>query len=169
VPTPIHDIVIRGADAELLTFPDGSSMHLLADRNRTRDTAAMSVHRSVLAAGADGPSPHHHRATTELIYVLSGTLELLVDNCIAVASHGDLVVIPPGVSHAFGASPGCEVEVLDIATPGGARFEWFRHLSRVANGSLTASPQPIVPAPDDTYADISPAWRSARSTEARTR
>lgn len=39
--------------------------------------------------------------------------------------------------HAFAAAPGCDADLLIVITPGGERFEYFRHLQRIALGELS--------------------------------
>ncbi len=39
--------------------------------------------------------------------------------------------------HAFAAAPGCDADLLIVITPGVERFEYFRHLQRIALGELS--------------------------------
>ena len=93
-------VVVRGADAECHALPGGSAMWLLADGPAT--AGQLSVHRTVLRDGADGAGPHHHTMAAELFYVLSGSLQILVGDEIVVAGAGDVVMVPPGMSHEIG-------------------------------------------------------------------
>jgi mannose-6-phosphate isomerase-like protein (cupin superfamily) len=153
-------IVVRAQEAERLAFPDGSSMRLLTDSPATG--GALSVHRATLRPGGLGASPHHHLTATEVFYVLSGSVHLLMGDVLVVATEGDLAVVPPGMAHAFAAAAGGDAELLVAVTPGIERFELFRRLARRAGG-LEA---PATPFDDqsryDTYASDSPAWRQAR-------
>jgi quercetin dioxygenase-like cupin family protein len=54
----------------------------------------------------------------ELFYVLGGALQVLVGDQVVLAETGDVVMVPPGVMHAFAAAPGCDAELLAIVTPG---------------------------------------------------
>ena len=47
-----------------------------------------------------------------------------------------LVVVPPGTVHAFAAAPAGDADLLIILTPGVERFEYFRHLQRIAAGEV---------------------------------
>lgn len=147
--------VVRAADAEQLELPDGSSLRLLADPAATG--CDLSVHRTVLRAGADGASPHHHETSAELFYVVAGDVELLVGDAIVVAGPGDLVAVPPGTVHAFAAPAGCDAELL-VLTPTVDRFDLFRQ----AFGQ--AVPSDGDPARFDTHPDHSPTWLRARRT-----
>lgn len=40
-------------------------------------------------------------------------------------------------SHAFAAVPGADADLLIVITPGVERFEYFRHLQRIALGEAT--------------------------------
>ena len=135
-------VVVSADEGEVLEFP-GGSLRLLAELPE-----ALSVHHTVLAAGAPGAGPHHHDLTSELIYVLSGSLRLLLGDRTMIADTGDVVLIPPGVTHAFAAS-GDGAEFLDVVSPGVERFQMFRNMARGVRDSPSAY---------DTYTDDNPAW-----------
>jgi quercetin dioxygenase-like cupin family protein len=115
------------------------------------------VHRSLLAPGADGAGVHHHESSTELIYVISGSLRLLVGEQIVSAVAGDLAVIPPGSTHAFDAGDG-GADFIDIVTPGIERFDMFRAVAEAANGGRQVHTSLDDQTRYDTYADESPVW-----------
>lgn len=152
--------VIRGAEAEPLGFPAGSSMRLYIEGLGSDPT--VSVLRTILRDGVDGAGPHHHATSTELFYVIAGSMQILVDDQVVSANGSDLVVIPPGVTHAFAAAPDHDVEFLDVITPSVERFEHFRNLSEVARGLADPSSIPEDQSGYDTYADDSSAWNQAR-------
>jgi mannose-6-phosphate isomerase-like protein (cupin superfamily) len=152
VPTSIA-AMIRAADAETLRFGNGSMMWLLAEHVGT--TTTLSAHRSLMRAGAQGAQPHHHEHTTHLLFVVSGSLELMLDDHVSQLDAGDVVMIPPGVTHAFRAAPGADADVFDVVTPGRS-FDMFRRYDDVAKDRGAA---PAIDA--DTHADDSPVWREA--------
>jgi quercetin dioxygenase-like cupin family protein len=134
--------VVRAADAEVLVTPD-AIQRLLLDSSDTG--GALSVHRILLRDGAEGARPHRHHTASELFYVLSGTVDLLAGEDVLQAVEGDMLVVPPGVDHAFAATPGADGELLVMVTPGIQRFDFFRDLHRVVTGAadhsvLAASP-----------------------------
>jgi quercetin dioxygenase-like cupin family protein len=135
-------------------------MRLLADSLATGGT--LSVHRATLRPGGLGANPHHHLTATEMFYVLSGSVQLLVGEVLVVATEGDLAVVPPGMAHAFAAAPGGEAELVVAVIPGIERFELFRHLSRLAAGLEPPGALFDDQSRYDTYASDSPAWRRAR-------
>lgn len=158
---PSTPVLVRGDDAEQLVFPDGSAMTLLADSDATG--GAISIHRSVLAAGADGASPHHHTSVAEVIYVVEGRIQLLVGDEVVEAAEGDLAVISPGVTHAFAAAPGYSAELLIATTPGVERFSLWRRIERVVSGrepanDLVADQSTYY----DTYPDVRLQWDRVR-------
>jgi mannose-6-phosphate isomerase-like protein (cupin superfamily) len=153
-------VVARAATAERLVFPGGSTMTLLADSVATG--GKLSVHHTVLRKGADGASPHHHTIGAEVFYVLRGSIQLLVGEALIEAGEGDLAVVPPGVAHAFAASPGREAELLVAVTPGIERFSLFRRFERIAAGREPAGALLADQSAYDTYPDISEIWEQAR-------
>jgi mannose-6-phosphate isomerase-like protein (cupin superfamily) len=154
-------VLVRSRDAEQLGFPDGSTMALLADSDATG--GVISIHRSVLAAGADGANPHHHTAVAEVIYVVGGRIEVLVGDEIVEAGEGDLAVVPPGVVHAFATLPDSGAELLIATTPGIERFSLWRRIQRVVTGREPAGTLVADQATSyDIYSDVRPQWDRAR-------
>lgn len=165
LPTIPAPVLVRGGNAEQLDFPDGSTMRLLADGDATGGVA--SIHRSVLAADADGANPHHHTAVTEVIYVVGGRIEVLVGDEIVQAGEGDLLVVPPGVVHAFAALPDGGAELLIATAPGIERFSLWRRIQRVVTGGEPAGSLVTDQATAyDTYSDVRPHWDHVRSAAA---
>ena len=153
-------VVVRAREAEQLQFPDGSAISLLTDSPAAGGT--VSIHRATLRHGGLGASPHHHLTATEVFYVLSGSVQLLVGELLVVATEGDLAVVPPGMAHAFAAAPGRDAELVVAVTPGIERFELFRRLARLAAGLEAPGTLFDDQSRYDTYASDSPAWRQAR-------
>jgi mannose-6-phosphate isomerase-like protein (cupin superfamily) len=159
-------VVARAATAERLSFPDGSSITLLADSPATG--GKLSVHHTTLRRGAEGASPHHHTHVAEVLYVLRGTVQVLIDDELVDAGVGDLVVIPPGVAHAFAAARSEDTELLVATTPGVERFDFFRRLERIMTGQESRGSTFVDQSRYDTLPDVSEAWVRARSTNAPT-
>lgn len=115
-----------------------------------------------LNAGADGARPHHHANSVELFYLLDGTAQLLSGDEVITAGPGDLIVVPPGLAHAFAAAPGHDADILIVIAPGVERFEYFRHLERIAYGKIP--PETLLDLQElyDTYFRASTAWDDAR-------
>jgi quercetin dioxygenase-like cupin family protein len=153
------DPVIRAADAETVDSPP-HLIRLLADGS---DTAGeFSVIRVDLRPGRDGAAPHSHMGFSELLYVIDGDVEILSGDRISAAHAGDLVVVPPGTPHAFGALPSGPASLLAVISPGIDRFQYFRHLAAVANGEIPHLPADV-PARYDSQLVDSAAWRWART------
>jgi len=155
-------VLVRAADAEVVGFPP-QMVRLLADSSATG--GALSAQRVTLADGADGANPHHHAGSAELFYVLSGSVQLLAGDRVHLAREGDLAVVPPGLPHAFAAAPASGTDLLIVITPGVERFEYFRHLARIATGQQPPESLLEVQALYDTFFDHSPAWQRARGAD----
>ncbi|MFC8014769.1 cupin domain-containing protein [Streptomyces cinereoruber] len=156
--TPPAAVLTRHADAETCSDPS-SVMTLLADSDGT--AGGCTSYRSTFAKGAVGAPAHFHTRATELFFVISGSLQVLVDDEITVLNEGDFLSVPPRTPHAFAAAPGCEADVLFVFTPGMDRFDYLRLLGRVMLGE--ADPKEIAESSerfDNHYVD-SPVWRAA--------
>ncbi|WP_406059290.1 cupin domain-containing protein [Streptomyces sp. NBC_01077] len=125
-------LVVRPEEAEQVELPHGGGFRLLADAVDT--DGALGANRLTLGEGADGARPHYHALSTELFYVLDGTMEFLLGEETTSVGRGSLVVVPPGMPHAFGAAAGCTADLLAVLTPGVDRFGYFRALGRIQHG-----------------------------------
>lgn len=155
-----NSVVVRHAEAEVIGQAP-ITVRLLADASATG--GALSTQRVTLNAGADGARPHHHAKSAELFYLLDGTAQLLSGDKVITAGPGDLVVVPPGLAHAFAAAPGHDADLLIVIAPGVDRFEYFRQLERIAYGKVPPETLLDVQELYDTYFRPSAAWHDARS------
>ncbi len=65
--------------------------------------------------------------------------------------------------HAFAAAPGEDVDILIVITPGVERFEYFRHLERIAYGKVPPESLLDVQELYDTYFLQSDTWTATRA------
>ncbi|WP_320783036.1 cupin domain-containing protein [Streptomyces sp. CRN 30] len=156
--TPRRALLTRHAEAETCADPS-SVMTLLADSDSTGGSC--TSYRSTFSEGAVGAPAHFHTRATELFFVISGSLQVLVGEEVTVLNEGDFLAVPPHTPHAFAAAPGAEADVLFSFTPGMDRFDYLRLLGRVMRGE--ADPKEIAESAerfDNHYVD-SPVWRAA--------
>lgn len=152
--------VIRAAKAEVLDCGLGR-IQLLAEPTTTNQCP--HVHRTRLAKGTTATGPHHHLVATEVFFVLDGTLEMLLGDELVAAQRGDLVVVPPGVVHAYGAALDTEVDVLVLFTPGLPLFDFLRNFIAMLNDGRSPHEMGPPPAEADMYPDRSEVWKKART------
>ena len=158
--TTYPPVLVRADQAEQLPSIGHT---LLADSSATR--GALSSHRVRLGPGGAGAVPHRHTHSAELFYIIDGALDVLLGDDVTTARSGDLLVVPPGVAHAFGAHHDSAADALIVITPGIERFDYFRHVVRMRQG---AEPREVLlglqDAFDTHFAD-SPVWDSARKDQ----
>lgn len=65
--------------------------------------------------------------------------------------------------HAFAAAPREDVDILIVITPGVERFEYFRHLERIAYGKVPPESLLDVQELYDTYFLQSDTWTATRA------
>ncbi|MEV7246404.1 cupin domain-containing protein [Streptomyces sp. NPDC093248] len=135
VPEFDETVIVREVGAEVVGRAP-VTVRLLADSCATG--GALSTQRVTLREGADGARPHRHDNSAEMFFLLDGAADILSGDDVVTAGPGDLVVVPPGRPHAFAAVPGAGADLLIVLTPGVERFEYFRHLQRVALGEATS-------------------------------
>ncbi len=126
--TTQHARVVQAEEIEHVPLPHGGGFQLLADGG------ALGANRLLLGAGMAGARRHLHTRSTELFHVLDGTMEFELDGDTAEVGRGGLVLVPPGVPHAFAAAPGGPAEILAVLSPGIERFGYFRALGRIQHG-----------------------------------
>ena len=158
-PTFNRSVIIRGGTAEVVGAPT-AKVTLLADSTATG--GALSTVQVRLEKGVDGARPHRHDRSAEMFYVLSGAVQVLSGVEIVRAEPGDVIVVPPRLPHAFSAERGTSAEILIVIAPGVERFEYFRQLTRIAQGK--EPPESLREVQDlyDTYFLNSPEWEAAR-------
>ncbi|HEY4051278.1 MAG TPA: cupin domain-containing protein [Acidobacteriaceae bacterium] len=152
-----RSVVVRGADAEVVGAPN-AKVKLLADSNTTG--GALSTVQVTLEKGADGARPHRHERSAEMFYVLNGAMRVLSGTEVVRAEQGDLIVVPPRLAHGFSAERGSTAEILIVITPGVQRFEYFRQLTRIAQGVERPESLRDVQELYDTYFVKSPEWEA---------
>ena len=150
-------VLIRADEAEHIA---SLGHFLLADADATG--GHLSSHRVELATGADSAVPHYHSGSSELFYILDGSLDVLLGSEVQTAEAGDLLVVPPGLNHAFGAHRGSTAEALIIITPGVQRFEYFHVLDRIRAGSEPPETLRGLQERFDTFFVDSAVWQRAR-------
>jgi mannose-6-phosphate isomerase-like protein (cupin superfamily) len=154
---PGEALIVRSDEAEVVDFPQ-ASVKLLADSSSTG--GALSTVQVSLSEGADGAKPHRHRNSAEMFYVLEGAIRVLSGTEVVSAERGDVVVVPPDLPHAFRAAPGSRVEILIVIAPGVERFEYFRKITRIAQGKEKPESLRDVQELYDTYFLNSPEWEA---------
>ncbi|MDJ0395835.1 cupin domain-containing protein [Rhodococcus sp. G-MC3] len=96
-----------------------------------------------------GPPPHVHLDATELIYVHTGEVAIVIEDIERTAGPGDTAVITPGTVHWFRNRTAAPARVLFVFTPPGTE-EFF------IQAGTPASPGVAVPlATDDDNARAS--------------
>ncbi|MEU3271181.1 cupin domain-containing protein [Saccharomonospora sp. NPDC006951] len=158
----VPPLVVRRNEAEVLGTGQ-AAVCLLADVPSTG--GSLSATRTTLSEGQDGAPPHYHRTSGETFFVLGGVLRVLLGEEIVTAKEGDLLFVPPGTVHAFGAAPGSEADLLIAFTPGVERFGYFRLLDRVRNGDAPRSDLLDAQERYDNHFVDSTVWREARRAE----
>ena len=155
---------VRGSDAEVLTGDPTGTITLPADPEHTG--GLLTTNRSLLRAGAVGAPPHTHTVSTEVLHVLAGALDVLLDRHVTTLAPGDLVVVPPGTPHAFAPTADTDADVLVLFTPGTARFDYHRLLDRVSRGEV--SPHGIAASQErfDNHYVASRVWAPSRHDDA---
>jgi mannose-6-phosphate isomerase-like protein (cupin superfamily) len=156
---PAHDLVVVPEAAAELLGGGPVTGRLYADSSATG--GALSSQRITLRQGAAGATPHHHTGRSELFFLLSGSAELLAGERVLTANEGDLVVVPPQMTHAFAAAPGSDADLLIIITPGVERFEYFRQLQRIAAGEAPLESILETQERYDNHFEESQAWQQA--------
>ena len=159
IPKFDRSVVVRGVDAEVLGGAP-AKITLLADSSATG--GALSTVRVTLGKGADGARPHRHDRSAEMFYVLDGAVQVLSGTDVVRAEAGDVIVVPPGLPHAFSAGRGDHADLLIVITPGVERFEYFRQLVRIARGEEPPENVRDVQELYDTWFLNSPEWEAAR-------
>jgi mannose-6-phosphate isomerase-like protein (cupin superfamily) len=154
----IQPVLVRAAEAEVLP---AAGVTLFAD---VTDTGGhLTSHRSIITPGAAGAPPHRHQQASELFFVLSGSLRVLLGDDIITLDQGDVLVVPPNTPHAFEAAGDENTEVFFVLTHAKPRFDYYRLLERVYRGET--APSELAKTSDlyDNHYIESPVWQTRQS------
>ncbi|MEV6731397.1 cupin domain-containing protein [Streptomyces sp. NPDC051364] len=123
-------LIVRSEEAEYVPLPHDGGFRLLADAGATG--GALGANRLALGEGADGARPHYHARSSELFYVLDGTVQFSLDGEMETVGPGALVVIPPrrGPSSSRRKNNGTAPELRRSWSYGVSAACWGRALSR---------------------------------------
>ena len=89
--------VINHSSTVPFTTVDGSTIReLMAHRNSAIRNQSLAEAR--LAPGA-ATTPHHHKVTEEIYYILRGTADMTLGTETRPVGPGDAIAIPPGMRH----------------------------------------------------------------------
>lgn len=91
-----------------------------------------------------GPPPHVHHVTTEMFYVLEGTLTLVVNRQSSVVEAGGFAYVPPGTVHTFANNAATPAKYLMMASPAGLE-RYFQELSDLIRNEPTWPPADMAP------------------------
>lgn len=149
--------LVRAAEAEVLSAETSSPIALLVDADAAG--GALSSHRSTFRQGSQGAPPHFHKRSSELFFVVSGQLQVLLGEELVTLGQGDFLLVPPNLPHAFAPPAGEEADVLFVFAPGVPRDDYYRLLDRVYAGA--ADPAEIRATQDqfDNYYVESAVWQ----------
>jgi mannose-6-phosphate isomerase-like protein (cupin superfamily) len=115
--------VLNIRDAVPFTSADGSTIReLLAHRNSSIRQQSLAEAR--LAPGAC-TTPHHHKATEEIYYILSGTADMTLGHDTRAVGPGDAIAIPPGLRHTIKNTGPVELVFLCTCAPGYEHTDTF--------------------------------------------
>jgi quercetin dioxygenase-like cupin family protein len=154
----IKPVLVRAAEAEVLP---AAGVTLFAD---VADTGGhLTSHRSFFRPGKDSAPPHQHHEASELFFVLSGSLRVLLGDDLVTLAEGDVLVVPPNTPHAFEAAGDEAAEVFFVLTHAKPRFDYYRLLERVYRGETAPSELAETSDRYDNHYVESPTWENRQS------
>ncbi len=87
-----------------------------------------------------GPPPHWHKVTTEIFYVLEGSMTLHVGDETQEVGPGGFAYVPPGVVHSFANASDAPAKFLLVASPAGLE-DYFAELAVLIKDEPTWPPK----------------------------
>ena len=115
--------VVNHRDTVPFTTVDGSTIReLMAHRNSAIRQQSLAEAR--LAPGAS-TTPHHHKVTEEIYYILTGTASMTLGDETRPVGPGDAIAIPPGLRHTITNTGPQELVFLCTCAPGYEHSDTF--------------------------------------------
>ena len=106
----------------------GSTLNFVTDDENSGEKLTTLIYEG--AADVQGPPPHYHKETAEVIYMLEGTISVEMAGRQMVADPGSFVYIPPNVVHSWSNSGGEPVKFLGFGLPAGLEG-YFKEMKAV--------------------------------------
>lgn len=103
---------------------------------------AFSSLETVLKNGFLGAPPHLHQALDELMYVIDGTVTVMVGNEVVEVPAGGWHLRPRKIMHCFWNTSGKDAHVIDMFLPGGFD-EYLYELCAVYKRTGTVEPKEV--------------------------
>jgi quercetin dioxygenase-like cupin family protein len=96
-------------------------------------SGACAVFEATVAPHYTGVQPHLHRQTTEVFYLVQGSLAFTLDEETVIARQGSVVHVAPGVVHRFWNPTAAPATYLAFVSPGGCE-QYFVELAALLAG-----------------------------------
>ena len=119
-------MVRRDSVPTYISEPGSIGMTILLDEASVGSDVGLSLGTFLPGASV---AEHVHEGAAEILYIMSGEMELVIGGTTVIAREGSAVYIPPDSPHSARVSAGIEpVEVVQVYSPGGAeqRFKDWR-------------------------------------------
>jgi mannose-6-phosphate isomerase-like protein (cupin superfamily) len=111
--------IVNLRSASILRTKHGSEIRPLVDRT-TSDITQCSVAEELLPPG-HAVTPHFHRETEEVYYVLEGAGEMTIGAETASVGAGDAIFIPRGSVHTLRNTGGVPMRIVLVCGPAFSR------------------------------------------------
>jgi mannose-6-phosphate isomerase-like protein (cupin superfamily) len=108
-------ITVNREQAEVVNTPHGSEIRPLIDRT-TSGITQCSLAEETLPPGC-AVTPHYHRQTEEIYYVVSGEGLMTVGDAARQVRGGDAVYIPPGLRHSLKNTGSEPIKLILVCGP----------------------------------------------------
>ena len=92
----------------------------------------VGIFEQTMQKGDPGPVPHFHKKTTEMFFILEGSLEFMLDGVTQVVDQGGFVCVKPNTVHKFSQHGPVPSRFLIMFSPGGEREKYFEGLAAIA-------------------------------------
>ena len=92
----------------------------------------VGIFEQTMQKGDPGPVPHLHKETTEMFFLLEGSLEFSLDGAPRTVEAGGFVRVPPGTVHHFSQRGESPARFLIMFSPGKVRERYFEGLAAIA-------------------------------------
>lgn len=100
---------------------EGKPFSLMGINNLYKTTGKQSAGQFLVVEGSDpagsGPPPRWHKVTTVIVYILSGSFSVQLDDKTYQAGPGSYIYIPPHTVYSFVNQSEAESKYLLIASP----------------------------------------------------
>ena len=125
----VSDSVLAAGQGQAIRIRNGNVVFKVVG---AETNGQVGIFEQTMQKGDPGPVAHFHKETTEMFYLLEGSLDFVLNGSRQVVEAGGFVRVPPNTVHQFSQRGEIPARFLIMFSPGKVREKYFEGLAAIA-------------------------------------